>query len=199
MTAGSVMLPLSEKYAYTPEILICGGAIIDDTLSSWDIDSQTPASDQCIRMILNEAGIAAGWQVEHMPQARLMPDLVLLPNGGRSHGGIFSRSLIKQLILPFLLFVITDVLIVNGAQTGVAGYGNVRNQAGQSNADNPAYTPIVYRPSNPPGMRFLTDVAMPTSNIARLYHSVATLLPSGDILIAGSNPNLDRTIAAFPT
>ena len=94
---------------------------------------------------------------------------------------------------------VTDILIVNGAQTGVAGYGNVKDQAGQSNADNPAYTPVIYRPSAPVGLRFLADVKMPTSEIARLYHSVATLLPTGEVLIAGSNPNLDRTNIAFPT
>lgn len=50
-------------------------------------------------MVLNAAGIAGGWKVESMPQNRVMPDAVLLPDG--------------------------RVLIVNGAQTGVAGYGNV--------------------------------------------------------------------------
>jgi hypothetical protein len=50
-------------------------------------------------MVLNTAGIAAGWHVELMPQARLMLDAVLLPDG--------------------------RVFMVNGAQTGVAGYGNV--------------------------------------------------------------------------
>lgn len=84
MTAGAVLLPLSEDNGYTPEVLICGGSSVDDTLPSWEISSQAPASDQCIRMVLNEQGIAAGWQIEHMPQARLMPDLVLLPNGGKS-------------------------------------------------------------------------------------------------------------------
>lgn len=92
----------------------------------------------------------------------------------------------------------TEVLIVNGAQTGVAGYGNVANQAGQSNADHPAYTPTLYRPNQPKGKRF-SSAGMPTSEIARLYHSVASLLPSGEVLIAGSNPNLDRTEASFPT
>ena len=51
-------------------------------------------------MVLNAAGIAAGWQVETMPEARVMVDAVLLPDN--------------------------RVLLVNGAQTGVAGYGNVR-------------------------------------------------------------------------
>ena len=55
-------------------------------------------------MVLNAAGIAAGWQVESMPQARVMPDAILLPDG--------------------------RVLIVNGAQTGMAGYGNVGHDVG---------------------------------------------------------------------
>lgn len=50
-------------------------------------------------MVLDAEGIAAGWEVESMPQSRIMPEAILLPDG--------------------------RVLIVNGAQTGVAGYGNV--------------------------------------------------------------------------
>ena len=50
-------------------------------------------------MVLNTAGIAAGWKVESMPQARIMPELIQLPD--------------------------MSITIVNGAQTGVAGYGNV--------------------------------------------------------------------------
>lgn len=61
-------------------------------------------------MTLNTAGIAAGWAVEKLPEARTMGEGVLLPDG--------------------------RVLIINGAQTGVAGYGNVANQVGQSNADH---------------------------------------------------------------
>jgi hypothetical protein len=50
--------------------------------------------------VLNKAGIAAGWQVETMPQGRIMGDAILLPDG--------------------------RVTIVDGALSGVAGYGNVR-------------------------------------------------------------------------
>jgi hypothetical protein len=65
-------------------------------------------------MTLTSDGIAAGWAVEHMPKARHMGDGVLLPDG--------------------------RVLIINGASTGVAGYGAVSNQIGASDADN-ASTP----------------------------------------------------------
>lgn len=90
------------------------------------------------------------------------------------------------------------ILIVNGAKTGTAGYGNVPDQVGQSNADNPAFTPVLYDPNAPAGSRFSTD-GMPTSDIARLYHSVSTLLPDGRVMIAGSNPNADVETRKYKT
>ncbi|KAI8989724.1 copper radical oxidase [Trametes punicea] len=172
MTGTGLLLPLSPEDNYTPEILLCGGSTIDDTKAGYEISSQDPASSQCSRMVLTDAGIAAGWQVEQMPQARTMPDAVLLPTG--------------------------EVLIVNGAGSGISGYGNVVDQIGASNADNPVFTPVLYSPSGPAGQRF-SSVGMPRSNIPRLYHSVATLTPNGDIMIAGSNPNLDRSEVKYGT
>ena len=68
------------------------------------------------------------------------------------------------------------VLILNGARTGCGG-GFM--------ADDPVLTPVIYCPSAPAGQRFTTQ---PGTTIPRLYHSVATLLPSGEVLVAGSNP-----------
>ncbi|KAJ6630531.1 copper radical oxidase [Mycena sp. CBHHK59/15] len=155
-----------------PEILICGGSSIDDTKPGYEISSQDPASPQCSRMVLTKEGIAAGWDVDEMPEARLMPDAVLLPTG--------------------------DVVLVNGAGSGISGYGNVVDQVGASNADQPVLTPVLYTPSAAPGEHFSLD-GMPTSEIPRLYHSVATLTPGGDIMIAGSNPNLDRSEVMYGT
>jgi hypothetical protein len=123
-------------------------------------------------MVLNTAGIAGGWQVEHMLEARMMPETVLLPNG--------------------------QILIVNGCKTGVAGYGNVANQVGQSNCDNPAFTPSLYTPTAAAGSRF-SNTGMPTSSIARLYHSVSTVTPNGGIMITGSNPNADVSTVKYAT
>ncbi|KAI0045392.1 copper radical oxidase [Auriscalpium vulgare] len=122
--------------------------------------------------ILLCGGIVAGWQVEQMPAARTMPDAVLLPSG--------------------------DVVLVNGAGSGISGYGNVRAQVGASNANNPVLSPVLYRPAQPTGARF-DATGMPASDIPRLYHSVATLTPRGDVMIAGSNPNLDRSEVAYGT
>jgi hypothetical protein len=106
--------------------------------------------------------------VERLPRARTMGEAVLLPDG--------------------------RVLIVNGAATGVAGYGNVASQVGQSNADNvsrvfiapymflilyvwqPTFQPVIYDPQAAAGSRFST-AGLPNSTIARMYHSTASLLP----------------------
>ena len=172
MTGTALLLPLTPANDYAPEILICGGSTMDDTKPGYELTSQDLASDQCIRMLLTEAGIQQGWQVEHMPQARIMPDAVLLPTG--------------------------QIVIVNGGETGISGYGNVKDQVGQSNADNPVLQSMVYNPGAAHGARFSTT-DMPVSDIPRLYHSVATLTPHGNVMIAGSNPNLDRSSVKYPT
>ncbi|KAF8509439.1 glyoxal oxidase N-terminus-domain-containing protein [Gautieria morchelliformis] len=171
-SASAVLLPLSPTNNYTPEVLICGGSTVSDSVPASTISSQTPASKQCSRMVLNTAGIAAGWQVESMPQARIMPNAILLPDG--------------------------RVLLVNGAQTGVAGYDNVANKIGSSNADNPAFQGVLYNPTAPAGSRF-SQADLPTSNIARMYHSVASLTPNGTIMLAGSNPNNDVSTVKYAT
>lgn len=177
MTGTALLLPLSPANNYLPEVLICGGSSIDDTKPGYEISSQDPASSQCCRMVLTDDGISKGWQVEQMPQARTMPDAVLLPTG--------------------------EVFIVNGAGSGMSGYGNVVNQVGASNADNPVLTPVLYNPYAPydpysPSGRF-SVAGLPSSQIPRLYHSVATLTPNGDVMVAGSNPNLDRSELKYGT
>ncbi|KAJ6565154.1 glyoxal oxidase N-terminus-domain-containing protein [Mycena vulgaris] len=174
LSGSAVLLPLTPENSYTPEVMICGGSILLDTADPSTFSSQFPASAQCSRLLLTAEGIAAGWKVEHMPQARVMPDMVLLPDG--------------------------RVFIVNGAQTGLASFGTVPDAVGPaSNADHPAFTPVVYDPTGAAGRRFSSQ-GIPASTIPRLYHSTATLTPNGSILLAGSNPNNDITIGSeYPT
>ncbi|KAG1754392.1 putative copper radical oxidase [Suillus lakei] len=172
MAGAGLLLPLSPEDGYAAEILLCGGSTIDDKKPGYELSSQDPASSQCSRLLLTDQGIAAGWVVEQMPEARHMPDAVLLPTG--------------------------EVLIVNGAGTGISGYGNVVGQVGQSNADHPVLTPVLYDPTAPAGKRFSSE-GMKSSAIPRMYHSVATLTPNGDIMVAGSNPNLDRSEVKYGT
>ncbi|KAA1087618.1 hypothetical protein PGT21_034626 [Puccinia graminis f. sp. tritici] len=172
MTGGGILLPLSPQNGYKPEVLICGGSDLDDTLETRLIKASAPASTQCVRMVLTKSGIKKGWIVEHMPEGRIMPDMIMMPDG--------------------------KVLIVNGAKSGVGGYGSLEKMTGNSNADNPSFTPVLYDPDAPLGQRFSSE-GLPTTNIARLYHSVATLTPSGLVMLAGSNPNPDVSTANYRT
>ncbi|KAG6812809.1 hypothetical protein H0H92_000267 [Tricholoma furcatifolium] len=66
--------------------------------------------------------------------------------------------------------------IANGAQEGVAGFGL---------ADDPNLTALLYDPTQPVGQRISI---LNTTIVARMYHSEATLLPDGRVLISGSDP-----------
>ncbi|KAH9020918.1 copper radical oxidase [Lactarius hengduanensis] len=68
-------------------------------------------------------------------------------------------------------------MIMNGAQQGLAGF-----QA----ADDPNLSALLYDPSQPVGSRI---TIFNSTTIARLYHSEATLLPDGRVLVSGSDPN----------
>lgn len=92
-SAGAVLLPLTPENKYTPEVLFCGGSTVDDKLPEAQMSSQTPASNQCARMVLTKEGIAKGWEVETMPEGRIMIDAITMPDG--------------------------NVLLINGARTGV--------------------------------------------------------------------------------
>ncbi|KAJ7241477.1 glyoxal oxidase N-terminus-domain-containing protein [Mycena rebaudengoi] len=168
----ATLLPLSPPL-YIPEVLVCGGTNVSDQIPSANLSSQDPASDQCSRITLTPAGIKRGWVVERMLEGRMMPEFVLLPNG--------------------------QVLITNGARTGYAALASVGDPVGGSNADNAVLTPSLYTPDAPLGHR-ISNRGMPTTHIPRMYHSTATLTPSGNILLAGSNPNpfVNFTVK-FPT
>ncbi|KAJ7765152.1 hypothetical protein B0H14DRAFT_3895282 [Mycena olivaceomarginata] len=109
-----------------------------------------------------------------MPRGRIMPEMILLPNG--------------------------QVLIINGGATGYASGNSIGVTFGGSNAANPIGTPLLYTPSAPLGRRFSQE-GLPTTDIPRLYHSTNILTlkyqshrPQGNVLLAGNNPNGNFTI-----
>jgi Domain of unknown function (DUF1929) len=65
---------------------------------------------------------------------------------------------------------------MNGAHFGVSGFAS---------ASDPNFTPVLYDPSKPVGQR-MSNLA--STNIARLYHSEAILLPDASVLVSGSDP-----------
>jgi hypothetical protein len=68
------------------------------------------------------------------------------------------------------------IMIMNGAQQGVAGF---------ELASDPNLSALLYDPSQPLGSRFSI---LNSTTIARMYHSEATLLPDGRVLLSGSDP-----------
>lgn len=163
-TGSSVMLPMklvAGDLLPTVEVMVCGGANGGAFLQA-EMGGFMPASRTCGRIKITEPD--PKWAMEDMPLGRVMPDMLLLPTG--------------------------DVIILNGASKGTAGW---------ENAIDPVLNPVLYEPNQPdPSKRF--SVLNPTS-IPRMYHSSATLLPDGRILVGGSNPHIryNFTGVKYPT
>ncbi|KAK7689291.1 hypothetical protein QCA50_007082 [Cerrena zonata] len=67
--------------------------------------------------------------------------------------------------MPDAVPLLTDkAFIVNREKTGASGYGNVKDQVGASDADNPVFNPVLYDPTAPAGRRF-SSAGMPTSDM----------------------------------
>ncbi|TFY58824.1 hypothetical protein EVJ58_g6182 [Rhodofomes roseus] len=167
-SAGTAMLPLTPANNYTATILFCGGSNIqsDQWVTTWDI-AQYPASDSCVTITPD---VSTNYvEDDPLPEVRSMGNLIYLPNG--------------------------KLLCLNGAGTGVAGYGNVTWAIDQSFADHPVLNPIIYDPSARAGQKWSRE-GLSESTIPRMYHSSATLLPDGSVMVAGSNPNADYNVAA---
>ncbi|KAL3634247.1 hypothetical protein CASFOL_021301 [Castilleja foliolosa] len=157
-TGSAVLLPLSSNIG--AEVLVCGGAPKGAFVSAKS-GNFTRALDTCGRIRIDDPN--PQWVMETMPSARVMGDMVLLPNG--------------------------NVLIINGAGSGVAGWEYGRD---------PVMSPIIYRPKNSIGSRFEVQTS---SSVPRMYHSTAILLRDGRVLVAGSNPhvNYNFTGVLYPT
>ncbi|CAH8284800.1 unnamed protein product [Eruca vesicaria subsp. sativa] len=95
-----------------------------------------------------------------------------------------SRVMGDMILLPN-----GHVLLINGGSSGSAGWELGRE---------PVLNPDVYHPDKPIGSRF--QVQNP-STIPRMYHSTASLLRDGRVLVGGSNPHqfYNFTDVIFPT
>lgn len=78
----------------------------------------------------------------------------------------------------FILLPNGLIFCVNGANMGTAGYGNNTWAIGQSFADQPVLTPLLFNPEAPAGQQWSSN-GLSASTIPRMYHSSATLLPDG--------------------
>ncbi|KAF8971281.1 hypothetical protein BDZ97DRAFT_1901791 [Flammula alnicola] len=174
-SAGTIMLPLTPANNYTATILFCGGSNVQTNqwTSPGFIVPTYPASTSCVKLTPD---VSDSYETEDaLPQARTMANFIALPDG--------------------------RVLNLNGGRLGTAGYGNDTWAIGHSYADSPVLTPVIYDPSAPRGSRWSAD-GLQASTVPRLYHSSATLLPDGSVLVSGSNPNPDVTVGPnveYPT
>jgi len=181
------MLPLTPANNWTPTILFCGGSDMpaDDYGNySWPaINTWTyPASQDCQRITPEptDGSSPTYKQDDNMIEGRTMGQFIILPDG--------------------------TLLVVNGGANGTAGYAQQTNLTplgqmpfGESLAAGPIGQPAIYNPNAPAGSRW-SNTGLATSNIARLYHSSAILLPDASVMIAGSNPNIDvNTSTIYPT
>jgi Domain of unknown function (DUF1929) len=182
------MLPLTPANNYQQTILFCGGSDMPEedwgnysfpAINTWDY----PASSDCQRITPEPSDGSSPQYVQDddLLESRTMGQFILLPDG--------------------------TILIINGGLNGTAGYATATGQTpsldlmpyGESLASGPVGTPAIYNPNAPPGSRW-SNQGLSTSNIARLYHSSAILLPDASVLVAGSNPNIDvNTTTIYPT
>ncbi|KAL5786232.1 hypothetical protein ACOSQ2_008624 [Xanthoceras sorbifolium] len=163
-SAMSALLPIKlhdpNPNVIKAEVLICGGAKPEAAnLASKGIFVN--ALQDCGRIDITNP--RATWQKVIMPSPRVMGDMLLLPTG--------------------------DVLMINGAKKGTAGWNF---------ADDPNMTPVLYKPDNPKIRQFTELIA---TTIPRMSHSTSAILPGGNILVAGSNPNYNYNLTnvKYPT
>lgn len=167
-TGSSVLLPVNlssinvhinnnNKPVVHSQVLICGGTLPDSNENAAEAQIFLPAAKSCGRLTITAQN--PKWEMEEMPLNRVMGDMILLPTG--------------------------DVLIINGAAKGTAGWGAARE---------PVLNPVIYCPKIN-RFRILSPSLIP-----RLYHSTAHLLSDGRVLVGGSNPNVNYNFSAlFPT
>ncbi|KAF7829601.1 aldehyde oxidase GLOX-like [Senna tora] len=161
-TGSAVLLPLRNLQAPSieAEVVVCGGAPKGSYQEAIK-GNFVEALNTCARIKITDPN--PNWVMETMPAGRVMNDMIILPNG--------------------------NILIINGAALGTAGWESGRD---------PALNPVIYKPDNKVGSRF--ELQNPT-NIPRVYHSTAILLRDGRVLVGGSNPHIRYNFkkVLFPT
>lgn len=168
-SGATAMLPLTPRNNYTATILFCGGTNLQP--DQWVLNwniAAYPADATCVSITPD---VSTTWVDEdNLFEGRSMGQFVIMPDG--------------------------RLWLGNGISKGTAGYGNTSWAIGQSFGNDPIYAPAYYDPLAQKGNRWSRP--MGNATVARMYHSVASLLSDGSIFIAGSNPNADYIAPGTP-
>ncbi|WWD21146.1 hypothetical protein CI109_105627 [Kwoniella shandongensis] len=160
-SAGTAVFPMTPENNWTSTIIFCGGTFLEQ--DQWKTDWPIVKYPANSSCVTITPDVDLNWYKDDPLQVgRSMGNFINLPDG--------------------------RLFFVNGAGTGTAGYGPEDWTVGQSYADNPQYQSWYFDPKQPSGSRWSKAGV---STIPRMYHSTATLLPDGTVLVSGSNPNAD--------
>ncbi|KAG0465585.1 hypothetical protein HPP92_019749 [Vanilla planifolia] len=154
--------PTKRTTLFPAHVLICGGAPSNSFHLADAYKTYVPGLKSCGRITITDP--LAQWELENMPAPRTIADMLVLPNG--------------------------DVLIINGAMLGCAGWDFARE---------PALAPLLYMPAVTGSGRWRE---LASTWIPRMYHASSAVLPDAAILVAGSNTNPSYNFseeALFPT
>ncbi|KMT20517.1 hypothetical protein BVRB_1g005010 [Beta vulgaris subsp. vulgaris] len=180
-TGSAVLLPLKKLELgldIEAEVLICGGAPVGSYLKALNSRQFLPALRTCARMKITDPN--PSWAIETMPMARVMSDMVVLPN--------------------------EDVLLINGASKGSAGWELGRepvltpviyhpNRASGSRFENQSSSTIPRMYHSCAIMLRDGRVLVGGSNPHQFYNFTNVLFPTELSLETFSPPYLDPTKA----
>ncbi|KGB75973.2 glyoxal oxidase [Cryptococcus deuterogattii R265] len=160
-SAGTAVFPMTPENNWTATIIFCGGTFLESDQWTTTWDISQYPANESCVHISPDVDLT-WYQNDPLDTGRSMGNFINLPDG--------------------------RLFYVNGAHTGTAGYGNQDWCIGESYADHPLYQSWYFDPTQPSGQRWSKAGV---SSIPRMYHSSASLLPDGNVIISGSNPNAD--------
>jgi hypothetical protein len=170
-TGTGILLPLDPANNYKAQVLICGGSM--NNQPPYISSNTVPAMRSC--GLIDPETPNANWTTDtniHMPTPRVLGDLLHLPDG--------------------------TILNINGAKQGMAGWDLGRSPNLEAELFIPT-SAITITGTTTAGTLSNPWQRLNSSNIPRMYHSSAMLLPDGRVIIAGSAPNspTDKTYPAM--
>ena len=166
-SAGTATFPQTPENNWTTTIMFCGGTFLEGDQFNPVWPITRYAASNSCVTISPDVDLT-WYQNDQLDVGRSMGNFINLPDG--------------------------RILQLNGAGLGTAGYGNAWWAVGQSFADEPRLQAMYFDPKAPSGQRW-SKAGLTT--IPRMYHSTATLLMDGSVMVSGSNPNADYIPPAY--